>query len=276
METKTTDTMPVTVPEKPLRRAAIVGTAATHKLCPWGDPGLDIYGLNDLYVLGMPLDNFKGWFDLHPLNHMTFRSGRAVQESEVQPGQYLRPHGHLEWLKKQPFPVYLQQARQDWPNSKTFPREELQAKYGKYFSSTPAWMLAWMIEQGYQRIEVYGIHLATQWEYMRQRPNFEWLLGVAMGRGIQVLVPDRATILKGPFVYAYEAKPEVAVDVVRHRLHQTKVFGKRLDDIKKALPWYAYSRKRGLEQEIKVLDAEVMDARVEMDRLQVLQSIHGV
>jgi hypothetical protein len=270
-ETKTTSTLPVTAP--PVKKAAIVGTAGTWKLCPFQDPDLHIYGLNDLYVLGMSLQNFKGWFDLHPLHQMVFRAGRTVSEADFQPGQYLRPQGHLDWLRTRPFPVFLQQAQPTWPNSREFPREQIQAKFGKYFSSTPAWMLAWLIQEGYDEIHVYGIHLATQWEYMRQRPNFEWLLGVAMGKGVRVVVPERASILKDHFIYAYEQKPEVPVDHVRRRLHQTKVFGKRLNDIKAQLPWYARGRKAGIQQELAVLEAELTDARIEMDRLQLLQQI---
>lgn len=272
---ETTTTAPtLSVPVQTLRKAAIVGTAGTWKLCPFNDPTLEVYGLNDLYMLGMDTSQFKGWFDLHPFHYMVFRSGRTVNESDVQPGQYIRPSGHLEWLRSRPFPIYVQELpKQPWPNARLFPRDDIMAKYGPYFSSTPAWMLAWMIEQGYQEIQIFGIHLATQWEYMRQRPNFEFLLGVAAARGIRIVIPNRAPIMRSPFVYAYEQKPEVPVERVQRKIHETKVFGKRLHAKVQQTPWYRPLQKKALKDQLAVVEAEVMDARLEIDRMQVLQQV---
>lgn len=210
------------------KRCAIVGTAETWRLTPWNDPGLRIVGLNDAYVLGFP--RADEWFELHPLDKMMFRprEQKVIRAEDVPPGYYIRPNGHIEWLKAQAatINVWLQkEPPSDWPaNASRLPLESLEAKYGTYWASGPAYELMHLYERGYREFQIYGIHLATDHERIQQRHNFEYLIGrllgpevtqrvdgerrIYEGRDVRVVLPVKSPILQHDWKYAYEPKPE--------------------------------------------------------------------
>lgn len=275
---QTTDTIAVPAPKEPARRAAaIVGTAQTWKLTPWNDLGVDILSLNDGYMLGyrgtgqLSLPRHTVHFDLHPFNEMNFRTpdSHTVSAFDVPVGAYLRPQGHLKWLRSRPFPVFVNTVPDGWPATvKAFPRKELEAKYGTYFTSTPAWMLVWAIEQGYNEIHIYGIHLATEWEYLKQRPCMEYWIRHAMDRGVKIILPAKCPLLKSQHVYAYEPKPELAVDAMKLQIAKLKQEGLALHQSLAALPFYARGRKADLLKRLEMLELELADARQTQARLQ--------
>lgn len=259
-----------TTPTTPVRkRGCILGTAPTYKLAPWQDLTVDIFGLNDGYVLP-GVSRATGWMDLHPVSEMVFRTERVVAADQVPVGAYLRPAGHLDWLKTRPFPVYLHSAHPEWPTAQAFPFDTIRQQYGDYFSSTPAWMLAWMLLQGYTEIHIYGIHLATQWEYIQQRPNMEFLIGMALARGVQFVIPEQSTLLKGKHVYALQPKPGLSLQRVEQQAQAIKARGRVLKERLATVPWYA----RGVvRSQLHVLDLELADARQELGRLQSLAAV---
>lgn len=264
----------ITSPENTVRRGAIVGTAPTFKVTPWQDATLDIFSLNDAYVLP-GFARASGWFDLHPIAEMVFRpkGERKVSIDDAPVGAYLRPEGHLEWLKTRTFPVYLQQANPNWPHSRAFPFTEIEQRYGSYFSSTPAWMLAWMLLEGYTEIHIYGIHLATEWEYIHQRPNMEFLIGLALSRGVQFVIPERSSLLKGRHKYALEHKPDLDIERAERRAQRIKIEGQQLHQRLATLSWYARGQRADITARLRVLDLELADARQEMGRLTALARV---
>lgn len=134
--------------------------------------------------------------------------------------------GHYEWLKQQhPFPVYMQDEYPDVPSSVKYPLEDViqqllpnlrrrgakrKEEIVKYFSSSPAYAIALALCQGYERIELYGVEMATVTEYQTQRSGVALWLGIAVGRGVEVILPEESGLLKG-LLYGYEG------DVVIHR-----------------------------------------------------------
>lgn len=210
------------------KKAAIVGTFSTWKQAPFNDPSLYIVSLNDAYSLGIP--RADEWVEVHPLDKMWFRKKgqKVVDPRQIPEGHYVRPEGHLEWLQKQAqtIPVWLQNDPPNgWPvNAKRLPVEELDAKYGAYWASGPAYILMHLYERGFREFHIYGIHLATEHEYREQRPNFEHLLGRLLGpavevtvnkgrrihkgsSGVTVILPESCPILAHGWKYAYEPKP---------------------------------------------------------------------
>jgi len=250
-----------------VKRGAIIGTAPSWKSAPWDDLSVDLFGLNDAYVLGFK--RISGWFDLHPFGQMVFHSTERPLR-EIPLGAYVRPEGHLEWLRSRPFPVSLAEAPADWPTATTFPRAALEAKYGRYFASTPAWMLAWMIEAGYTEIQIWGIHLATDWEYLEQRPNLEFLMGLAFGRGIKLVIPERSPLLKSPSLYAYEPKHDLPVQAQQQRIAAIKARGARLQQRMAACRWYDRRAMADLTAQARVAELELTDARMTLQRLQLV------
>lgn len=208
-------------------RACIVGTAESWVMTPWSDPSLVITSLNDAYCLG--LKRIDEMYEIHPTSHMTFRPAgqKTIDPRTIPPGHYIRPEGHLDWLKQfaKTNPVWMQEAPPaDWgPNAQRLPIEELEAQFGTYWASGPAYILMHLYARGFREFQIYGIHLATAAEYRDQRPNFEMLLGRLLGPTVtesvkdglriyqgaecKVVLPASCPILSHGWKYAYEPKP---------------------------------------------------------------------
>ena len=287
-------TMDETLAPTPVKRGAIIGTAPTHRAMPWQDHTLDAGSLNDAYVLpGFARATF--WCDLHPIPEMVFRpkNERKVQPQHAPVGGYLRPEGHLEWLKTRPFPVYLHDCHEAgcydlapekrahtpyafpaWPSARPFPFKALEARFGSYWSSTPAWMLAWMLMQDYKEIHIYGIHLSTEWEYIHQRPNLEFLIGMALALGVRFVIPERSSLLKGKHKYAIEPKPHLDLERCERTVLLVKQEGLRLRQRLATLSgWRHRSETADIQARLLVLELELLDARQEMARLQALARV---
>jgi len=255
--------------EQKERRICIVGTAPTWRDAPWDDPSIEMWCLNDFWILH-PKRADK-WFDLHPLDKMHFaQPGKKLQAHEVPAGHFIRPHGHLEFLRSQSIPVYVQDAKLlGSPSARTFPKAEVEAAVGPHFASSPAWMLGLALAEGVTELHVYGIHLATEWEYMRQKPNFAFLLGLAAGRGVKIVVPKTAPLLRESHQYAYQPDPDIAKVKVQRKIQGLQAQLATVEKQIAAKKWYQkgtnlYSRKNWLHAQITDLQLElqsVMAAR---------------
>lgn len=216
-----------------MKRAAIVGTAESWTRTPWDDPTLHITSLNDAYALGLP--RVDEWCEYHPLDRMWFRDPavKVVHAKDVPEGYYIRPAGHIAKLQEmaRAIPVWLQsEPPAGWPpNARRLPLEDLEAKYGTYWASGPAYMLLHLYDRGFREFQIYGIHLATADEYRHQRPNFEHVIGRLLGAqvqmtvkdglrtytgesGVTVVLPVESPILQHGWKYAFEPKPAKPVD----------------------------------------------------------------
>jgi hypothetical protein len=247
--------------ERKERRIAIVGTAPTRNAVPYHDPTLEIWHLNDAWVLKPP--RADRWFDLHPLDKMYFRKENTpVYAGDVPAGFFVRPAGHLEWLRKQTIPVYVQDAKAlGSPSAVTFPRERCEQEIFHAFDSSPAWMVALALLEGVTELHVYGIHLATEWEYIHQRPNFESLLTLAAARGVKIVLPKGCPLLRSSHQYGYEEDPDVP-RVALQRKH-----GRIKDEIafmqarEKGRKWYQ-RRDPNYRARISFLTAQLMDCQL--------------
>lgn len=171
---------------------------------------MEFWGLNELYnhfaprcaKAGRPL--FDRWFELHDM--------QTITDSEED-------QKHLKWLQAQPAgrPIYMQEAHADIPAAVRFPLERVVKVFGRYFTSSIGYMLALAILEGrddslavvdpeaaYGWIGIYGIDLAADTEYGDQRPNAEYLVGVAKGLGIEIVIPKESALLRADRLYGYE------------------------------------------------------------------------
>lgn len=180
----------------PRRKAAIVGFAESSRdRAPFHDPEWEIFALNQLYRFIPRADR---WFEIH----------EDFLHDEVPGTDY------LAWLRAAPIPVYMTRthrpatSRFDIPNAVRYPIERVSEFLGKrYFHSSIGFMLALAIMEGFQEIGLWGVDLIETEEYRNQRPNVEWLLGLAGGLGIKVTVDEHSAVLKPLYVYGYEAGP---------------------------------------------------------------------
>ncbi len=100
-------------------------------------------------------------------------------------------------------PVVMLDAQPDIKMSVRYPIEEVTRLIGKTANGTPylessiAYMMAMAIlelKPG-DKIGIWGVDLHCDSEYAYQRPNLEYLIGLARGRGIRVIVPPQSALL---------------------------------------------------------------------------------
>src|SRR5580765_1994268 len=298
-----------------LVRAALVGTAPSWRMTPWADTTLPILSLNDAWQI----DGFERadeWYDFHPLDHFytvpqpANGQKQMVYAHDIPLGQYVRPERHLDWLATQTIPVWLHPdyvnqhpTAMSWPMARAFPKAEIEAHFGRYFTSTPAWVIAHAILRGIKELHIYGIHLATESEYIEQRPNFEYLIGMLLGRGkptlrrheglryyespeALVVLPEQSPVLSSNFQYAFEPSPRRALDPLKWQLHKAQVKrDRRLQALKIRSawqPWVTYDepqsdgkviRRResvsSCQQQVAYYDAVLADVQEQMHRITV-------
>ena len=199
------------VVETKLKKVAIVGSASSSaEEAPWKDPEFEIWGL-----AWRIMERGERYFDMHKL---------GPHRKNVQPN-YER---HLSLLNAK---IYLQEEHPDIPNSVRYPIEDVIKMLsavdpyadGDYFASSVAFMMALAIYEKFEEIHLYGIDLLTDSEYSHQRPNAEYLIGLARGMGRSVFVPKASAMLKFSYRYGYDALPSVGAikpAILQERLNQ--------------------------------------------------------
>jgi hypothetical protein len=133
--------------------------------------------------------------------------------------------GHYAWLQEpHPYPVFMQDVYPDVPASVKYPIDEICAELlpnitrrsgetVRYFTSSAAYALALAIYQVYREIEICGVEMTSDTEYVRQRDGVTFWLGISAGRGVKVLLQDRSILLRG-HLYGYTGE----VTLQRQRL----------------------------------------------------------
>lgn len=159
-------------------KVAVVGLApSTHDLAPWGDANWEVWAL--------PWDK-RGWckadrlFDMHDVAHL-----KTFMDAD-----------YFERLRSLDVPLYMPSESEEVPNATVFPIDAAIEIAGDYFSSTIAYMVALAIHEQAEEIALYGVDMAASSEYSHQRPNLEYILGIAKGRGIKVTIPWQSPVCK--------------------------------------------------------------------------------
>ena len=245
-------------------RIGIVGFATNSRpYIPWDDPEIEIFSLNEGYNFGW-IRRWDRWLQIHPRwdfirnsnmndpNHFLWLKNESgpcitckqtgvvvpVQSADRQKivcpscngtGKYDPPTSRLD----PSFPIYMQRAHDDIPNSVALPIGEIIKNLipetnhqSDYFTSSFAFMFGLAVFMGYKQIELYGFEMGAQTEYAYQRAGAEYLIGLAQGRGVNVVIPKQSTLLQGP-MYAYKHMKQG----YRQNLEMRGQFlGKQLDD----------------------------------------------
>ncbi len=155
---------------------AIVGLSpTTHNQAPFGDPDWEVWGL--------PWDEgfwiyYDRLFEMHDI--------RLIEKDNSR-----RPSDYIERLKNIDAPLYMQESY--FETAIAYPFHEVPTEY---FNSSIAYMLAMAIVEEPEKIGIYGVDMKGDDEYGYQKPNIEYLIGLAEGRGIKVLIPDESPLMK--------------------------------------------------------------------------------
>ncbi len=172
------------------KKIAIVGTTCSLMDAPYKDPDWEVWGLNGAYK-AMP--RWDRWFDLHNM-------------------EILKKHhdpAYFDFLANAKDKLMLNKEYSEYPDAEVFPYEALVDKYGRYFNNTVSWLIALAIEEQPEAIGLWGVNMAADEEYGKQRPSCEYYIGLARGLGIEFIIPDSSEICKAPYLYGVEEMPDV-------------------------------------------------------------------
>jgi hypothetical protein len=267
---------------------------------------VEIWSLNDAYRLP-GFVRADRWYDFHPVDKW-FVAEQPLYPHQVPAGHYARPAGHVDWIAMQTIPIYLHPDyltqhpdAATWAHARPFPKAQIEAHFGRYFTSSPAWMMAQAILEGCRDISVYGIHLSTEFEYVKQRPNFEFLMGCLLGSGKRtttvkdglriyessdgrLVLPEASPVLQESFQYAFDPKPDAHLAPMQWELHKLTIKRQR---VAQALMsgWTPFAKvvepdgerikarfamRSTLREELLYLDALSQDWQEQMGRAQLV------
>ena len=173
-------------------KVAIIGLSpSTHHLAPWDDESWEKWGL--------PWDEF-GWprmsrtLEMHDQRLLDSEHSKRVSD-------YKERLAECSCL-------YMQEESDV---AKRYPFDEVAKSIGQaYWNSSIAYAMALAIHECAEEIAVYGVDMDGTDEYFYQRPNMEYLVGIARGKGIKVHIPDESPLCKfqGEGVMFYDHAPK--------------------------------------------------------------------
>ncbi len=161
-------------------KIAIVGTSPNTLFeAPYQDESWEIWSLNGAYER---ITRYNRWFEIHTWEHLKKENLPPAYMTHLQNAANV---GRLYTIESFPYETII------------LPREELISLYGRYFTSTIAWMIGFAIQQGATEIGIWGVNMSGDDEYQKQRACCEYLLGIAKGKGIKITLPSECPLLKG-------------------------------------------------------------------------------
>ncbi len=187
--------VPVSEEQKPKkkRKIAIIGTAPQWALAPFDDPEWEIWGIFGVVGCGKRLTRV---YELHDKDIILPMAEKA--------------HGGKYWeIVNGMGENYITKDHFDQaPNAKRFDFDSKLKKYGEYFASSAAWLIAEAIDEGADTIGIWGINMASESEYVHQKPSCTYLLGFARAKGINIILPSSSELLHVSHQYGYHKPPK--------------------------------------------------------------------
>ena len=176
-----------------MRRLAIVAPGPSWVEAPWQDQGMEFWMINAMERHHPP--RADRWIELHPL---------------CIPG-YPEHAEQVRFLASVQVPVVMQAHFAAVPTSYPYPRERVIAEFGRYFRCTAAWALALALHEGagfrYREIGLYGIDFQPEYpdpQAPKQRANVEYYIGLARGRGVEVMIASGSHLCREEGLYGFE------------------------------------------------------------------------
>lgn len=140
----------------------------------------EVWGCNSTFLHGGKLDRLycMDWLD-------------------VKKGKQGNPD-YVKNINELGFPFFGIQSYPDVYKSVRFPIEDIVKEFGsKYFTSTPCYMLAHAIYEGYEHIILHRLHcIPYSVEYFNQKACLDFWCGVAIGRKIKISTSNDSFIAR--------------------------------------------------------------------------------
>lgn len=219
---------------------AIVGfSETTRALAPFDDPDWEVWVCNRLPIV-LAKDGNTGWdrhFDTHTLDESTRLQAGLCQEDWDELVAFLHAD-HGERFGRRRIVYVAEPTSGKMPSAKAMPYEEILAALPRrYIASGIAWEFAYAIALKPKRIALYGIDMRADEEWGFQRPNCEWLIGLAEGRGIEIVLPDTSALVNsdgGCTLYGSPDDPLGAYAEVEHYITDVvAAYDKEIEKLKK-------------------------------------------
>lgn len=240
-------------------KVAICGFADSWNQAPFNDLSWEIWGLNSLFEI---IPRYDRWFDIHERYIFGMDTNKEIGLGLTRTGQ-----PYMEYLAQMKCPIYMVEKYADIPMAIRFPVELMLSEFNPkrenklwehwknmgpedwngYLTNSISCMIALAVMEGFKEIGLYGVDMATTagWnEYSMQRPSCEYYIGVAVGRGIKITLPDGSDLLKNRFMYGYQdqmdnrysKKLDLLFNSMNQRYLQTL---QQLEGARKSLDQYA-------------------------------------
>ena len=206
-------------------KIAIIGFEKdTYGAAPWLDPSWEKWGMpwdrTDLvlYNNNTEIQLKPGWekynvlFEMHYKTVLDVQMGSLITEEVDENGkferEFYRPEHYMKSLRKlarsKKHILYTQDSSVvSGPAVREYPIEETDKVVGHYYCSSVGYMVALallkILQTGNPReheIGLWGVDMKGSGEYVYQKPNLEYMLGIAKGLGITVSVPETIPLLK--------------------------------------------------------------------------------
>jgi len=135
---------------------------------------------------------------------------RYTRWYEMHSRQKFEADGDDERMAQAECRVILQEVHPRIPRSEAYPIEQAKALLVfPYITNSVTLMLAHALLDGYEEIALFGVDMAIRMgdgpsELSEQRPSVEYALGIAIGRGVNLVIDDGSDLLKTNVVYGYE------------------------------------------------------------------------
>ena len=178
-----------------LRKIACLGGAKSVQYAPWHDASWELWcHASSRHLCKRDPDLL---FDIHP--DVLWRDPKKKNWDPK----------YVEWLKINRIPILMQARHRDVPASMKYPFGTMITEFPRgYMTNTLAYMVALALMEGVTHLGIFGCDYHTGSEYGPQRGSAEYWLGVAEGRGVQVLIPPGCDLLGKPaLLYGYESHP---------------------------------------------------------------------
>jgi hypothetical protein len=160
-------------------KVAVVGLSpSTHRLAPWEDADWELWGLP--WDVDWP--RFHRTFEMHDMRLL--KSEHCKRDRD-----YFKKLTQCQNL-------YMQEAYPEVHGAQRYPFDEVAETTGYYWNSSIAYAMAMAIHENAEEIGIFGVDMKGDDEYGYQKPNMEYLIGLARGKGIKVHVPEASPLLK--------------------------------------------------------------------------------
>jgi len=198
-----------------MKKVACVGFSPRTIRQVWPED-VEIWTINCAWDYGF--ERIDRLLEIHPIWQLTADLDKATRWEGK----------HWVWLQEpHPFPIYMMECDPRIPESKVYPLDEIcddcfaHLKRGevmnKYLTSSASLLVAMAIHEKYDEIYLAGFEMKSGSEYGYQRDGLAYLVGLANGRGIDVILPENTGFLKAK-IYSYEGGQMVTREVIQQHL----------------------------------------------------------